>query len=183
MKELIIFGILSIPLVIISRKNILKPGSHGFYRFLAWEGILWLAVNNVPFWFSDPLCFRQIISWIFLFWSLFLVIWGVKELKKQGKSKSERKEQELYTFEKTTELVETGIYRYIRHPMYSSLIFLSIGIYLKNFDGAILGGILFWTIIFLIETALIDEKECISYFGNSYREYMKRTKRFIPFVF
>jgi len=27
-----------------------------------------------------------------------------------------------------------------------------------------------------------DEKECIAYFGDSYRDYIKGTKRFIPFV-
>ena len=182
MKELIIFSVLSIPLIIISRKAILKPGSHGFYRFLAWEGILWLAVNNIPYWFTDPFCFRQIISWIFLLWSIFLVIAGIQELKKQGKARDERSGNELYTFEKTTELVETGIYRYIRHPMYSSLLFLAWGIFLKH-TGPGLFSISLFTSLFLLETALIDEKECISYFGNSYREYMKRTKRFIPFVF
>lgn len=35
---------------------------------------------------------------------------------------------------------------------------------------------------FLYLTALFDEKECVKYFGNRYREYMKRTKRFIPFI-
>ena len=28
-----------------------------------------------------------------------------------------------------------------------------------------------------------DEDECIRFFGAEYRDYMKRTKRFVPFVF
>jgi len=36
--------------------------------------------------------------------------------------------------------------------------------------------------IFLWFTALFDEKECIKYFGEKYRSYMQRTKRFIPFM-
>jgi protein-S-isoprenylcysteine O-methyltransferase Ste14 len=37
--------------------------------------------------------------------------------------------------------------------------------------------------VFLYLTALFDEKECIDYFGTAYREYMKRSKMFIPFLF
>jgi len=181
-NELISFGILSIPLIIISRKSLLKPGSHGFYRFLAWEGILWLGISNVRFWFIDPFSLRQIISWIILFGSGYLVIDGVLTLKKHGRVKDVRTDKELYTFEKTTELVESGIYRYIRHPMYSSLFFLAWGIFLKH-TGPELFSVSLFTSLFLIETALIDEKECIAYFGSVYKEYMKRTKRFIPFIF
>ena len=37
--------------------------------------------------------------------------------------------------------------------------------------------------LFLIATARADEAECIPYFGQSYREYMKKTKMFIPLLF
>ena len=36
---------------------------------------------------------------------------------------------------------------------------------------------------FLYLTALRDELECIEYFGDDYRRYMKRSKRFVPFIF
>ncbi len=182
MKEIITFGILSIPLIIISRKSILKPGSHGFYRFLAWEGILWLAVNNIPYWFTDPLSFHQIASWMFLIVSLCLVIVAVHHLKKYGKSRAGRQDSSLLEFEKTTSLVDSGIYKYIRHPMYSSLLFLAWGIFLKH-TGPGLFSVTLFTSLFLIETALIDQKECVKYFGKSYQDYMKRTKMFVPFVF
>ena len=107
MEKLIVFLILSIPLVIISRKSILKPGSHGFYRFLAWEGILWLLVQNIRYWFTDPLSFHQILSWIFLIFSLYLVIVAVYHLKKYGKSHPERQDPALLEFEKTTSLVDS----------------------------------------------------------------------------
>ena len=182
MYRLLWFILLSIPLVVISRKSILKPGSHGFFRFLAWEGMLLLFIANAGFWFDDPFSFRQIISWIFLFWSLFLVMAGVRELKKRGKARTERAEKELYTFEKTTALVESGIYRFIRHPMYSSLLFLAWGIFLKHTGPGLFTVTLFIS-LFLLETALIDQKECVKYFGRAYQDYMKRTKMFVPFVF
>ena len=30
--------------------------------------------------------------------------------------------------------------------------------------------------------AIADEKECIRFFGDAYKAYMKQTKRFIPFI-
>jgi protein-S-isoprenylcysteine O-methyltransferase Ste14 len=181
--KLIAFGLLTIPLVIISRKSILKPGSHGFYRFLAWIGIVWLLVNNIRYWFTDPFSFHQIVSWIFLIVSAYLVIVAVYHLKKYGKSHAERSDSSLLEFEKTTSLVDSGIYKYIRHPMYCSLLFLTWGIFLKYSVDPVMTGTTLCTTIFLVETALTDEKECISYFGNAYKDYMRRTKRFVPYVF
>ena len=84
--------------------------------------------------------------------------------------------------EKTTILVEEGTYRYIRHPFYSSLLFLCWGVFLKSIS---IGGLVLAVLatIFLVFTGKFEEKEDIRYFGNEYKEYMKRTKMFIPFIF
>lgn len=44
-----------------------------------------------------------------------------------GKPASHRHDETLMSFEKTTALVTTGIYRRIRHPLYGSLLFLAWG--------------------------------------------------------
>jgi len=181
MESLIIFGILSLPTVILSWRSLFSVKNHGFYRFFGWECIIWLFAFNYKFWFENPFGSVQIFSWIFLFISVYLVISGVILLKKVGKPQKTRDDEALYQFEKTSELVDSGIYRYIRHPLYSSLIFLNWGIFLKNpgslsFMVAVLSTVLFYL------TAIFDEKECIGYFGDKYCEYMKRTKRFIPFL-
>jgi protein-S-isoprenylcysteine O-methyltransferase Ste14 len=168
--------------VVISRKSILKPGSHGFYRFFAWEGMLWMFIANARFWFDDPFSLWQIVSWLFLFISLYLLITSVLQFGMHGKAHHSRDDQVLLSFEKTTRLIETGIYRYIRHPMYSSLLFLAWGIFLKH-PSAGLSGVALLTTVMLLETALVDEKECKAYFGEAYIRYMLKTKRFIPFVF
>ena len=182
MAGLILFGILSIPLIWLSRGTLLNPQSHGFCRFFSWECILWLLVSNIPHWFDDPLSAPQLFSWILLFISLYLVIAGVILLKQRGKPGQKRDDKALYPFERTARLVETGIYKYIRHPLYASLIFLTWGIFLKQMTLTLLLISLLST-LFLVLTARADEKECIEYFGNSYKEYMKRTTRFIPFIF
>ena len=181
MERLIAFGILSLPVVLISWRTLFNIKSHGFYRFFSWECIIWLFVSNFRYWFVDPLSINQILSWISLFFSAYLVIAGVIQLKRKGKPVKERDEKELYQFEKTSELIDQGIFKYIRHPLYSSLLFLTWGIFLKNTTDFLLFIALSST-VFLYFTAKFDEKECIKFFGNQYIEYTKRTKWFIPYI-
>jgi protein-S-isoprenylcysteine O-methyltransferase Ste14 len=98
-----------------------------------------------------------------------------------GKPRKDRNEKNLYKIEQTTHLIDVGIYKYIRHPIYSSLLFLTWGILLKNISLVSLLVAMLST-VFLYLTAIYEEKECIIFFGDKYREYMKQTKRFIPFV-
>lgn len=181
MEKLILFGMLSIPVIWISWRTLFDIRSHGFYRFVSWECILWLFVSNFRHWFEHPLSARQIFSWVFLVVSAWLVIAGAGVMRKAGKAVPERNDKKLYAFEKTAQLIDTGIFRYIRHPLYSSLLFLTWGILLKNVTMELL-IISVCAALALYVTALFDEKECIAYFGESYVAYMKRSKRFIPFL-
>ena len=180
MVKIIVFIILSIPVIYVSRKSLLSASHHGFYRFLAWECILWLAISNITYWFDDPFSLAQIISWICLFYCIYPVTAGVIEMKKMGKS-DETRDHSLHGFEKTKDLVETGIFRYIRHPLYSSLLFLTWGILFKHITLSLLIIALLST-VFLFATAITEEKENIAYFGEKYKDYMKRTRMFVPFV-
>jgi protein-S-isoprenylcysteine O-methyltransferase Ste14 len=178
---LIIFGILSLPVITISWRTLFNIKSHGFYRFISWECIIWLFAHNWKFWFYNPISLNQIFSWLFLISSGYLVIAGVIMMRKKGRQDQIRNEETLYQFEKTTDLIASGIFKYIRHQLYSSLIFLTWGIFFKNTTIALLIVALFST-LFLYLTAIFEEKECINYFGVKYKEYMRRSKRFIPFI-
>ena len=144
--------------------------------------ILALTLVNIGMWFIHPLSFLQIMSWIFLILSLLLLWSGLSVIRSMGKSSEQRQDTTLLAFEKTSVLVTSGIYRYIRHPLYGSLLFLAWGVFLKDVT---------WLSVFLVAIATIclaltgkaDEAECIQYFGPSYKEYMTRTKMFIPFLF
>jgi protein-S-isoprenylcysteine O-methyltransferase Ste14 len=177
-----LFIVLSIFLVFYSRQSLRSPKSHGFYRFFAWEAMSVLILLNLNYWFFQPFRIHQIISWLLLIASLFLVIEGVRLLRVVEKSESERSDPSLKGFEKTTELVKTGIYRYIRHPLYSSLLFLCWGAFFKHPDwsGA---GLAVVATFFLTVTAKIEEAENIRFWGDTYREYMKQTRTFIPYLF
>jgi protein-S-isoprenylcysteine O-methyltransferase Ste14 len=180
--KIILFLLITAILASISRASLTKPRSHGFPRFFAWELILALCLLRVEAWFRDPFSWHQLLSWLLLLISLFLVIHGVWLLRQVGRQDARRDDSPMLAFEKTSRLVTLGAYRYIRHPLYSSLLFLTWGIFFKSPDW--LGGILsVLSTLALVATARAEEAEDMRFFEEEYREYMKRTRMFIPFVF
>ena len=182
MSKLIVFGILSLMVIVISWRTLFNAKSHGFYRFFSWICMSWLFASNYKFWFVHPFCFNQIISWILLFYSAYLVIAGMLLIKRKGKPNPVRDEKNLFGFEKTTRLIDTGVFKHIRHPLYASLIFVTWAIFLKN-PQLVLFIIALLSTNFLYFTSKYDEKECINYFGDAYIDYMKHTRMFIPYIF
>lgn len=181
MLQAVFFLLGTLVLAWLSRASLRQPRSHGFPRFLAWVAILGLFALNAPVWFDDRYSATQLMSWVLLQTSIAVLIAGVYLLRRVGKTDRARDENELFAFEKTSQLVSVGIFRYIRHPMYCSLLLLAWGIFFKQ--PGLLGLLLALAAsLFLWLTALRDEEECLTYFGEDYRRYMQRSKRFIPFV-
>ncbi|MBI5962897.1 MAG: isoprenylcysteine carboxylmethyltransferase family protein [Chloroflexi bacterium] len=179
----IAFGIGSAILIYISRASLRAPRSHGFYRFFAWECILGLFLLNVNFWFYKPFAWNQIIAWMLLFVSFIPLGFGIHFLRTKGNPAEKREgDDSLLAFEKTTLLVTSGIYKYIRHPLYSSLLLLTWGILFKHFSQMAF-ALAIAASVFLVFTAKADEGECIQFFGSDYSEYMRKTKMFIPYLF
>jgi len=183
MLKIAAFFVISVVLVYISRASLRGPHTHGLYRFLAWEFMTALLLLNIESWFLDPLSWNQLISWFLLTVSIVPFAFGVQTLTTRGKTVQHREnDDQLLGFEKTTNLVTTGIYHYIRHPLYSSLLILAWGIFFKEVT---------WPSILLVvaatgsllATAKADEAECIRFFGTPYQEYIRQTKMFVPFLF
>ena len=147
---------------------------HGIARFFAFESILVLFLLNYRVWFRDPLSVSQIASWILLFLSIYVVTDGYLTLTRRGKPDR--------NFENTSVLVRTGIYGYIRHPLYLSVFLLGTGIMLKE-PGRLqlLLGLINLFAVYI--TARIEEREMVARFGEEYRIYMKESRMFIPFIF
>ncbi|HLO16887.1 MAG TPA: isoprenylcysteine carboxylmethyltransferase family protein [Anaerolineales bacterium] len=76
-------------------------------------------------------------------------------------------------------LVTHGPYRWVRHPLYTvgSSLFISFGMMADNWFIAALGLLTF--IIMAIRTPK-EEANLLEKFGDEYRDYMKRTGRFLP---
>lgn len=133
-------------------------------------------------WFSHWTAWYQIVSWILLFACIVPLVFGIDSLRKRGQpNKEERLDPQLMAFERTTKLVTGGIYRFIRHPLYSSLLLLAWGAFFKAPTQIGIALALLAT-LFLYATAKADEAECTQVFGKDYQYYMKRTKMFIPYI-
>jgi len=154
--------------------TLIRPHPYRFTRFLAFDSLLGLIFLNADSWFADPFSGKQIISWIFLAGSLFLAIHGFTLIKTEGNPTGD--------FEDTTRLITRGAYRFIRHPLYSSLLLFGLGAFLKgpSLLGVGLMGALFTGVIL---TARIEEKYNLERFGEEYQHYRDKTKCFIPYIY
>ncbi|WP_461372708.1 methyltransferase family protein [Candidatus Aquicultor sp.] len=78
-------------------------------------------------------------------------------------------------------MISSTFYKYIRHPLYGSLLFLVWGIVFKHLSVI---GIVITLIatLSLVGTAKVEKRENTQRFGSAYTEYMKATHMFIPFV-
>jgi protein-S-isoprenylcysteine O-methyltransferase Ste14 len=170
----ILFIVVSIPIVYFSWPHFRNLRSHGFYRFFVFESDILLVLIQLQFWFADPFTIPQLLSWFLLATSLLLALHGFYLLRKVGEPNGQ--------FEATTQLVTVGAYRYIRHPLYASLLFLAWGAFLKHPTWGI-GLLVLINLLACIATAKVEEAECLEKFGAQYIAYMRSTKMFIPYLF
>jgi len=77
------------------------------------------------------------------------------------------------------ELVTTGIYKYIRHPQYTGLLLITLGMIA---EWATIPLILMWPYLFhlYIKLAQKEEEEMVSIFGEKYIKYRIHTGMFLP---
>lgn len=82
---------------------------------------------------------------------------------------------------RATDIVKTGLYRSIRHPQYTGIFLFTLG-WILHWPSIV--TLILWPILMLayIWLARQEEKQAITEFGEEYLEYMKRTKRFVPFL-
>ncbi len=180
--KLIVFVVASAGLAWLSRSCLREFRSHGFYRFFAWESNVALILVNLDQWFHQPFSLRQIISWLLIIICLYLLIHSVLLLRRMGRPDKNRDDPTLIGIEKTTQLVTEGIYRYIRHPIYSAGLIGTWGIFLKS-PSLVAAGLSALATLFWILTARSEEAENVQFFGEAYRRYVKQTRMFIPFLF
>lgn len=79
-------------------------------------------------------------------------------------------------------LVDSGIYHWIRHPMYTGFLLFGIGMGLLS---ANLYGCAYLCVITVLVIVRIKSEEdmMIEVFGDSYKEYKSRTSALIPGIF
>ena len=87
------------------------------------------------------------------------------------------------TIEKDHELVERGPFRVVRHPSYTGVLLAFVGLALSLQNWAALLVILLPIGAAFIHRMNVEEEALSRALGPRYAEYMKRTKRLVPFVY
>ena len=84
---------------------------------------------------------------------------------------------------KDHQLVESGPYRFVRHPSYTGalLAFLGFGLSLGNWAAAII--ILAPIFVAFVYRMQVEERALIAALGDEYISYLRRTKRLIPVIY
>jgi protein-S-isoprenylcysteine O-methyltransferase Ste14 len=81
------------------------------------------------------------------------------------------------------QLAKDGPYKYIRHPAYAGayLVFFGFGVATGSWPGLVMVMTL---IVFAFQRRIaVEEKVMLESLGDEYRDYLKSTKKIIPFIF
>jgi protein-S-isoprenylcysteine O-methyltransferase Ste14 len=87
------------------------------------------------------------------------------------------------TIEKDHELVERGPFRVVRHPSYTGVMLAFVGFALTLRNWAALLIMLLPIFAAFIRRMNVEEDALSRALGSRYAEYMRRTKRLVPFVY
>jgi protein-S-isoprenylcysteine O-methyltransferase Ste14 len=79
-------------------------------------------------------------------------------------------------------VIESGAYRWVRHPSYSAALLIVLGVALSL--GNWLSVVLSFVVAFLAYSyrAHVEEQALLSSLGTPYAQFMAGRKRFIPFI-
>lgn len=81
----------------------------------------------------------------------------------------------------TQELINSGIYKYIRHPMYTAVILVSASFIVMNTTWLLVGLLVLLSAL-LITKLTYEEKLLLVRFPEYY-DYTKKTKKLIPLIY
>lgn len=79
-------------------------------------------------------------------------------------------------------VIDWGPYRFIRHPSYTGLLLILLGLGLSLTNWLSLLFIMGGALLGLSYRIRVEERVLKEHLGQRYQEYMQRTKRLIPFV-
>jgi len=89
---------------------------------------------------------------------------------------------ETYEIKMESKLVTKGIYKFMRHPLYTGTILLLSGYFLYVPTLSVL-IFLILTFVYIEIGSRLEEKKLLIEFGNDYTEYCKNVKRYFPFIY
>ena len=155
--------------------NLILVGLFLFHPFLvavAFKEYQNFILTSFPIWGSTLVSMLGI---------LFIILGGVVTVT--GRAQLSRFGSGIIHIEEDHKLITTEIYGFIRHPIYAGGLLGIIGIYMSFHSLLTLTGVT--VIYFLVMRHRInyEEEVLIEEFGDQYRDYMKKTKRMIPYIY
>jgi protein-S-isoprenylcysteine O-methyltransferase Ste14 len=157
------------------RKKVIERAYSGPRGVFVIFVILLLSLSKFPFFHTEQFFSNQIIlsvGLIFCALGLGFAVWARRHLGNNWNGEPSIQEHH--------ELVTSGPYHYVRHPIYSGM--------LLALTGSTLLGSLVWLITLIASFAIlimrikIEEDFMIKIFPDQYSEYKKHTKALIPFI-
>ena len=144
----------------------------GLSILIIFVALLFLQEYVFHFDFIPHTAMIEVMGVIFCDLGIAFAIWARRHLGKSWNARPSIQEEH--------ELVTTGPYRFVRHPIYTGVMIAVLG-------STLVGGT-FWFLIFilfcfeLVWRIRIEERLMLQQFPNQYPDYKKRTKALIPFV-
>jgi protein-S-isoprenylcysteine O-methyltransferase Ste14 len=83
------------------------------------------------------------------------------------------------TLKEGHELIESGLYRYVRHPIYTGMLTAFLGTALLRCSPRALSGVLVFLVLFIWKIRL-EERFLTAEFGDKYADYRRRVKALMP---
>ncbi len=117
--------------------------------------------------------FSEIVGTVICVLGLIFTLWARQTLAGNWSSD--------VTFKQDHELIRTGPYRIVRHPIYTGLLamFLGTGIYIGQVRGGV--SLLLVTIGFWIKLSQ-EERLMLRHFPDAYPAYQREVKALVPFI-
>ena len=181
----IIFWIYWLVSAIATGRKAGRPQTKGYFRYFIWIRIaIFLAAIAIirlshasGTKFNYPALvvhngYADVVGVVIFGLGLALAIWARLNLGHNWGMPMSRKDK--------PEMVTSGPYKYVRHPIYSGI--------LAALLGTALVVNLYWLLIMLLAgiyfvfSAAEEEKYLQTVFPDSYRSYMKQTKMLVPFL-
>lgn len=139
------------------------------YLFLFWQ-----LMGHDFFGFKNMIS-NKLLGFVLIIFAVGVSVAARRELAANWTDAAE------YQIKKDQKLVTTGIYSYIRHPIYLGVTCTFLGVQLLV--GSYL--LLFFMIViplFSYFQAKREEKMLVNYFGKEYEEYKMKTQLFLPYL-
>jgi protein-S-isoprenylcysteine O-methyltransferase Ste14 len=151
------------------------------------KGSYWLIIFGV--WLGSFFSFQfhflhwgwmgsgKILSYLGIFLMIFGVFFRLLAIRTLGRHFNLAVE-----VDKEQTIVQTGPYKYIRHPSYTGAFFtlIGLGIALNSWVAILLLFLMFW--IMYGYRIRIEEQALLEHFQTEYERYQKRTWRILPFI-